>query len=418
MRSASMLKELKDFWDDWGIEVLVAMSCAMHIVLTLFGSRRRFMKTHEFLVRFIIWSTYLLSNFVATAVFSKLTFTPVSDFTKEITDSELRGLFAPLLLVQLGSLDSITAYSIQDAGLAHRQFLNLFVQLSAVLWILFSFWTNSAISYLYLPFLLAGFIKYAENAWALSTALRASSRITIRDFKPDCELGFGYDGLYTKAPIVYTRMGFALRLVSSLNEQALGKANCDVTRHFYSDRILAFLNLDIEIRKYFCTTSLEIDIGLKKIVIEFAKKVKEATKTNNTGGEWALMGLSDEIVFHYAYSELMEFLKADDSSSITDIKTACKELLARNFYVSPDPHEEEQTIVTHDWDVLSDAKKLSTELLNMNEILNVSEKWEMICVVWTAMLCIVARNCPADYYAETLRRDGEFATLVWFLLLH
>lgn len=60
--------------------------------------------------------------------------------------------------------------------------------------------------------------------------------------------------------------------------------------------------MDIEIRKSFCTTSLEIDIGLKKIVIEFAKKVKEATKTNNTGGEWALMGLSDEVTYPFRWS--------------------------------------------------------------------------------------------------------------------
>ncbi|KAH7546096.1 hypothetical protein FEM48_Zijuj01G0164400 [Ziziphus jujuba var. spinosa] len=56
---------------------------------------------------------------------SKLTPIPVADSTQEITDSELRGLLAPLLHVQLRSRDAITAYSIEDNRLGQRQFLNL-----------------------------------------------------------------------------------------------------------------------------------------------------------------------------------------------------------------------------------------------------------------------------------------------------
>ncbi|KAH7546099.1 hypothetical protein FEM48_Zijuj01G0164700 [Ziziphus jujuba var. spinosa] len=284
MHTYLMAKRLKDFWDNWGIEVLVTVSCGMHMVLTLFGSSRRRMTARQGLVRFIIWSAYLLSSYVVTVIIGKLTLIQVNESTKENTDSELKGFLAPLLLVQLGSRDAITAYSIEDDRLGLRQFPNVVAQLSAVLWILFRSWNNSLVSYLYFPLLLAGSIKYGENAWALYTALSGSSGITTDEFeqeeaiqkvfkhdkdipnnrnlemilkayyrffclKPhietwiyrplyitlnelsidnmdspleifqitDFELGFMYDVLYTKAPIVYTRTGFVLRLITSLS---------------------------------------------------------------------------------------------------------------------------------------------------------------------------------------------------------
>lgn len=276
-------KQLKDYWDEWGIELLIAVSCTMHLVLTLFGSSRRRMDARQVFVRFIMWSAYLLSTYVATVIVGKLTVIPVSDYEEEVTDSELRGFLAPLLLVQLGSRDAITAYSIEDDRLGLRQIPNLIAQLTSVFWILLRCWTYSTISYLYFPLVLAGFIKYGETAWALSTALSGTSGVTISEFqkdpnlseifrkvddnpdlkliliaycrfyflKPhiekwlyrplyrsnfewysidephnnaedifritDLELGFMYDVLYTKAPIIYTRTGFVLRVITTLS---------------------------------------------------------------------------------------------------------------------------------------------------------------------------------------------------------
>ncbi|KAH7546097.1 hypothetical protein FEM48_Zijuj01G0164500 [Ziziphus jujuba var. spinosa] len=283
MKIQLLPKMLKDVWDDWGIELLIAVSCGMHMVLTLFGSSRRRMQARKVSLRFIMWSAYLLSTYVATVIIGKLTVIPVSDYEEEVTDSELRGFIAPLLLVQLGSHDAITAYSIEDNRLGVRQIVSLIAQSSSVVWILLRCWTYSAISYLYLPLALAGFIKYGETTWALSTALTGKSGVTISElrqdpkylseifknvgddpdlelilraycrfyfvkphidrwlYKPlyesnlkwysidehhknpedmfritDLELGFIYDVLYTKAPIIYTWTGFVFRLVSTL----------------------------------------------------------------------------------------------------------------------------------------------------------------------------------------------------------
>ncbi|KAH7546098.1 hypothetical protein FEM48_Zijuj01G0164600 [Ziziphus jujuba var. spinosa] len=282
MQDTVVAKRLKDIWDDWGIRLLVIVSCGMHMVLTLFGSTRRRLKARQIIVRFMIWCAYPLSTFVVAVIIGKLTLIGATDSTQQNTETELRGFLAPLLLVQLGSRDSITAYSIEDNRLVIRQLPNLLAQLSAVLWILFKSWTNSVISYLYFPLSLAGIITYGENIWAMYTALNGSSGITIAEFKQeasiskiyeklptnipnlemilkayyrffclrphienwlyrplyqtlhdsqsidgyepleifkitDIELSFMYDVLYTKAPIIYTRMGFVFRLVTFLS---------------------------------------------------------------------------------------------------------------------------------------------------------------------------------------------------------
>lgn len=444
MQPTLMAKRVKIFWDEWGVELLVTVSCGMHMVLTLFGSSRRRMKGHQSLVRFIIWSAYLLSSYVVTVIMGKLTLIHINGSAEDNTDSELKGFLAPLLLVQLGSRDDITAYSIEDDRLGIRQFPNLLAQLSAVLWILFRSWNYSLVSYLYFPCLLAGVIKSGENAWALYTALSGSSGVTndelieqeasipeiakhmkglpanipnlemivkayyrILWLKPhienwiyrpllcpsladqlslphnssaqdifkisDLELGFMYDVLYTKAPLVYTRMGFVLRLITSLSlvscsvvfafwfadafvyyinagfvlvvlgviitleayqiyvlffsDWAIVKMsnhseNPTVKRllsflaprssrwkrwsntmgqfslirycldydHLYFSRILKFQRLDVEVRKFFCTTSVVIREELKEMLNRERKELDEvrASKPITTRGEWAL----------------------------------------------------------------------------------------------------------------------------------
>ncbi|XP_048319234.1 uncharacterized protein LOC107434090 isoform X2 [Ziziphus jujuba] len=286
MHTYLMAKRMKDFWDNWGIEMLMTLSCVMHMVLTLFGSSRR----------------------------SKLTLIQINGTTEENTDSELKGFLGSLLLVQLGSRDAITAYSIEDDRLGVRQIPNVMAQICSVSWILFRCWNYTLVSYLYFPLLVAGSITYGENGWALYSSLSGRSGITTSAFKKEkkeiehilnlidpsnedaktvnklnkrnlemvlkaycrffsfkphieksmyrplyqsdrrlsinkrdndmffpiteIELGFMYDVLYTKAPIVYTRTGFALRLITSL-----GLVSCSVAFAFwFKDAFVYYIN--------------------------------------------------------------------------------------------------------------------------------------------------------------------------------
>ncbi|XP_059455232.1 uncharacterized protein LOC132185482 [Corylus avellana] len=230
-----MLGLLKMLWNDWGIEILVLASSGKEIKYT----------------------------------------------DQQNVPRELEALLAPLLLVQLGNPDTITAYSIEDNRLGLRQLLILIFQVGIVVYILIRYWTTlsntTTLSFVYLPMFLAGIIKYGELAWALKSALK-NFGLTIEEidkqenvsplflelprdipgleliskayyrfdclkphlenwfYKPfheclpwmlidaylaedmfkiiDAELGFMYDVLYTKAPIIYTRKGCILRIIS------------------------------------------------------------------------------------------------------------------------------------------------------------------------------------------------------------
>ncbi|XP_027367947.1 uncharacterized protein LOC113873809 isoform X2 [Abrus precatorius] len=280
MRITFIPGELQDLWDLWGLEILVLLSFTIQVILTVYGSRRKDIPGMR--IRFTVWFNYLLSASLAKIIIGKLTVIPESDPSERNIRRELKALFAPLLLVQIGNPDAITAYSIEDNRLGLRQLLSLVVQVGVVIWIIVKSWTHSQLSYLYLPLLTSGLIKHGEVVWALKSALsKRSGIITIQEIdqeanmpalfrflpedipnielilkayyrfislKPhrenwlyqplyeslpqmsideyapedifkitDAELSFMYDVLYTKAPIIYTKAGCILRVLSFSN---------------------------------------------------------------------------------------------------------------------------------------------------------------------------------------------------------
>ncbi|XP_030523450.2 uncharacterized protein LOC115736074 [Rhodamnia argentea] len=261
-------------WDDWSIQLFVLLGFIFQIVLAVLGSRRKISSADS--TRFFIWASYLLASYFATLALGKLT---VVSFNKseEEYDTELKALLAPLILLQLGYPDSITAYSVEDNRLSTRRVLNLILTFSFVVWILRRSWKTSIQMTLYFPMLVAGIIKYGETIWALSSVYDENTNLKQEDFdqekemyseathfrreipnleiflkayyrfdclKPhladwlkqpfflkrrsmlidqsspedvflitDMELGFMYDVLYTKAPVLYTGCGIALRVL-------------------------------------------------------------------------------------------------------------------------------------------------------------------------------------------------------------
>ncbi|XP_048134266.1 uncharacterized protein LOC115736073 [Rhodamnia argentea] len=265
-------------WDDWSIQLFVLLGFIFQIVLAVLGSRRKISSADS--TRFFTWASYLLASYFATLALGKLT---VVSFNKseEEYDTELKALLAPLILLQLGNPDSITAYSVEDNRLSTRRVLNLVLTFSFVVWILRRSWKTSIQMTLYFPMLVAGIIKYGETIWALSSVYDENTNLKQEDFdeetemyseltdfrseipnleiflkayfrfdclKPhladwmkqpfflkhrnklieqsspkeiflitDLELGFMYDVLYTKAPVLYTGCGIALRVIGYLS---------------------------------------------------------------------------------------------------------------------------------------------------------------------------------------------------------
>ncbi|KAL3746214.1 hypothetical protein ACJRO7_015205 [Eucalyptus globulus] len=256
----------KDLWEAWSIQWLATMSLLCQIILSILGSRRRY-KT-SIIIRYVILTAYLLSSYFATIALGKLTVVQIDNPDRPDHITELKGLLAPLLLMLLGNPDSIIAYSVEDNRLSVRQMLNLFIRVIFVVWILIRCWDSSSpVPLLYFPLSVAGIIRSAVTVWALMNAywkrssisaydifeetvptqsmeqkiiLKAYSRFkclkphignwlyhpeSLEEFRltverdlafitTEVELGFMYDILYTKHPILYTPLGLFFRFFS------------------------------------------------------------------------------------------------------------------------------------------------------------------------------------------------------------
>lgn len=165
----------------------------------------------------------------------------------------------------------------EDNQLGVRQVLNMSITVTVVSGILIRCWNYTSFAILYFPMFFAGIIKYAEGVWVLKFLLGLNTGITAKEIagegmvpwfpnalpkitglelvvkayyhfhclKPhledwiyhprfishcqlsidhcshqeafritETELGFMYDVLYTKAPVIYTKLGLLIRFVS------------------------------------------------------------------------------------------------------------------------------------------------------------------------------------------------------------
>lgn len=180
----AVLPLLKRLWVEWGIQLLVAASLVCEIVLAILGGRRKYMTS--ILVRLIIWATYLLLTYVATLALGKLTVVRIDDPQNPLNNAVLEGLLAPLLLMQLGYPDSITAYAVEDNRLGLRQVLNIGVTIVIVVWILIRCWDGSSpVSWLYIPLFMVGIMKSAGWVQALQSVYDENSSVTAEDMQEE-----------------------------------------------------------------------------------------------------------------------------------------------------------------------------------------------------------------------------------------
>lgn len=269
---------LMNFWDAWGTQALVIVSLSCQVILTLFGRRRKNVTGLIGLgMRCFLWGTYLVATEVVPYSLGKLTGLRIDNPEHPDPGVELKAFLAPLLLLQLGYPDNLTAYSMEDNQLGLRQALNMSIIVMVVLIILIRCWNYTDFAILYFPMFLAGVIKYAEGIWALKFSLSLNTGITVKEIakekmvppfpdglrkidglglvvkayyrfhclKPhledwiyhpryisndqlsidncshqeafritEIELGLMYDMLYTKAPVIYTKLGLFVRFAS------------------------------------------------------------------------------------------------------------------------------------------------------------------------------------------------------------
>ncbi|KAH9700612.1 hypothetical protein KPL71_024738 [Citrus sinensis] len=214
----------RKLWKDWDLRVTVLLSLIFQIILIVLGHRRRF--DSKIWIRIVAWSAYLAADSVATFSLGILSgnLTDLFDEHAKSLDAntELEAFWAPFLLLHLGGPDTITAHALEDNELWLRHLLGLIVQTSIAFYVfLMALTGGSRLSILSSLMFVVGLIKYGERTWVLSSRDRDGSKTVFSylSFQNafeviEMELGLLYDLLYTKAPLLYTLWGLALRLLT------------------------------------------------------------------------------------------------------------------------------------------------------------------------------------------------------------
>ncbi|GMN52396.1 hypothetical protein TIFTF001_021537 [Ficus carica] len=162
------------------------LSLSLQGILILFAPFRK--RTSRPWLIFLIWSTYLLADFIALftiglisqkqgdnlmKINSKRSMTNVASTAHNRNrkgDGDLFTLWAPFCLLHLGGPDTITAFSLQDNSLWVRHLAGLIIQVVVAV---YTFVQSLPENKLWLPIsfvLVAGIVKYAERTRALYLA--------------------------------------------------------------------------------------------------------------------------------------------------------------------------------------------------------------------------------------------------------
>lgn len=152
-------------WNEWGIQALVLLSLTLQVSLLVLAEFRRCVNSG--VLRFFIWSAYMMADGTAIYVLGHMSVTSSSP------QHQLMAFWAPFLLLHLGGQDSITAYAIEDNRLWLRHLQTLAVQVAAAGYILYEssiVGSHSLLRWATMLMFVAGVVKYGERVWALRCA--------------------------------------------------------------------------------------------------------------------------------------------------------------------------------------------------------------------------------------------------------
>jgi hypothetical protein len=256
-------ENVQNFWNNWRLRVLVLSSFTLQQSLLYFGRHRRFMV--GVWIHYFLWFCYLVADTVATVALSVISCTlgnsssrNDNDIDYGVPNDQLMTFWAVFMLLHLGGQDTITAYTVQDNDLWFRHLFRLVAQSGVVIYVIRMSWNDNWLSFLTIPMLLAGVIRYAERIWVMRSANRPpkyakdynefewyDQLYAFPRLKPlflnqkiqseflqypgnnfrsydrqiafkriEIELGQAYDAFYTKIPLFLTGWGCFFRFIS------------------------------------------------------------------------------------------------------------------------------------------------------------------------------------------------------------
>ncbi|XP_030477337.1 uncharacterized protein LOC115694348 [Syzygium oleosum] len=160
--------KLKTLWDKWEIRVFILVSLSLQVVLTLLTPRRK--RSGNVVVISLIWTVYLLADWVAAATVGKISSKQINGCGLS-ENADIVTLWAPFLLLHLGGPDTISSFSLQDNELWPRHLCGLVLQDLAAVYVFFKSLPGDKLLLLStILVLVAGTVRYAERIQALYAA--------------------------------------------------------------------------------------------------------------------------------------------------------------------------------------------------------------------------------------------------------
>lgn len=160
-------KEVTKIWEEWNLRGCILLSLALQIFLFLCAPLRQ--KCRRKLIVVLIWSAYLLSDWVAVVAIGVITKSQ-GDRCDSGKNKDLLAFWASFLLVHLGGPDTITSFALEDNEFWLRHLIQLILQVLAAA---YSFYMTLFENKLWFPTVLVfvvGTIKFGERTCALYLA--------------------------------------------------------------------------------------------------------------------------------------------------------------------------------------------------------------------------------------------------------
>ncbi|KAJ3687328.1 hypothetical protein LUZ61_016492 [Rhynchospora tenuis] len=170
------------------IRVAVLVSLSMQVALIFLSPYRK--RTNEWYLRFMIWSLYLLADWVADLALGLL-LNNIGNIGGDNGNSPIIfSLWAPFLLLHLGGPDTITAFSLEDNELWLRHLVGLLFELISTAIIFSCSIHNNPFVIPSVLIFVVGTIKYLERSYCLYLGSMDGFRVSIfREAKPGFDYG-------------------------------------------------------------------------------------------------------------------------------------------------------------------------------------------------------------------------------------
>ncbi|GLT84364.1 hypothetical protein SLE2022_025990 [Rubroshorea leprosula] len=214
---------------------MVLFSLTLQIILSILGRHRKYQINH--FCKAILWFAYLGADWIAIATLGKLS----GSYAESTATNVFRAYWAPLLLVHLGGPDTITAYAFEDNKLWIRHLVVLVVKVIFVIYVVSLSWPFSWLSFLTLPLILAGIIKYVEKILCLKLNNSQKTKPIISNMfnlggHSDSDLIQTFDRIHVENPYVLSGYLLFTILRPDVNDYLSSKNLSDV-----GTRIKAYL---------------------------------------------------------------------------------------------------------------------------------------------------------------------------------